>query len=301
MAHRTGELIRVSVAAAGRALGCSGDLVTLRSRARADGTEAALVVTWDRAWPAGTPCWVDLAADDFGRAKTFYAGLFGWQLADWPLQAGRFVVCLQDGKVAAGIGSRPDPAMPAGWMTYLATADLTATASRITGAGGRLVEGPSDVADVGRVAVAADPAGAVFGLWQAGTHHGIDLAAEPGALTWNEQWSTSFAASTTFYRDVFGYAYQRGRDWYATASTDGRAVAGIGDMTQRGDRFPAGTAAHWVTCFAVADTDAALARVTSLGGTITAAPRNTPYGRLAHAADDQSAVFSLIQPESAQP
>jgi predicted enzyme related to lactoylglutathione lyase len=259
------------------------------------------VVTRDRAWPAGTPCWVDLAADDFGRAKAFYVGLFGWQLADWPLQAGRFVVCLQDGKVAAGIASRQDPAMPAAWMTYLATADLTATASRITEAGGRLVDGPSDVADVGRAAVAADPAGAVFGLWQAGTHHGIGLAAEPGALTWNEQWSRSFVASTAFYHDVFGYAYQTSRDSYATACTAGRPVAGIGDMTQRSDRFPAGTAAHWATSFAVADTDAAIARVTSLGGTITAAPRNTPYGRLTHATDDQSAAFSLIQPESAQP
>src|SRR5262249_13963925 len=131
----------------------------------------------------------ELAAEDFGRATAFYAALLGWQLDDWPPQAGRFVVCLAGGKVVAGIGSHVDPATPAGWMTYLATADLDRTAARITGAGGRVVNEPEDVGDFGRVAVAADPAGAMFGLWQAGTHPGITLASEPGAVAWNENWS----------------------------------------------------------------------------------------------------------------
>jgi predicted enzyme related to lactoylglutathione lyase len=253
------------------------------------------MVTRDHAWPTGTPCWVDLAADDFGRAKVFYAGLFGWQLVDWPLEPGRFVVCMRDGRVAAGIGSRQDPAMPAAWVTYLATADLDQVAAKITSAGGRVLEGPSDVEDVGRVAMAADPAGAVLGLWQAGTHHGISVASEPGAVTWSESWSHDFAGSKEFYQAVFGYTYSAERDSYATMRVDGRPVAGIGDMSRAGDRFPAGTPAHWATHFCVHDANAAAARVAELGGTVTAAARDTPYGRLARAADDQGSAFSVIQ------
>ena len=51
------------------------------------------------------------------------------------------------------------------WMTYLATADADATAAKIKGGGGQLVMEPMDVMDAGRMAVAVDPAGAVFGVW----------------------------------------------------------------------------------------------------------------------------------------
>ena len=45
---------------------------------------------------------------------------------------------------------------------------------------------PFDVFDAGRMTVAQDPTGAVFGIWQAGEHHGAELANEPGSVTWNE-------------------------------------------------------------------------------------------------------------------
>jgi len=39
---------------------------------------------------------------------------------------------------------------------------------------------PFDVFDSGRMTIAADPAGAIFGLWQARTHIGSQLRGEPG-------------------------------------------------------------------------------------------------------------------------
>ena len=35
------------------------------------------MATRDTAWPAGTPCWIDLAVDDIMRASNFYTSLFG--------------------------------------------------------------------------------------------------------------------------------------------------------------------------------------------------------------------------------
>ena len=93
------------------------------------------------------------------------------------------------------------------WMTYLATSDADATAAKIKHAGGELVMEAMDVMDVGRMAVAIDPAGAVFGLWQAHTFPGAQVVNEPGAMCWNEQMSRDFEGSKAFYAAVFDYEY----------------------------------------------------------------------------------------------
>ncbi len=33
-------------------------------------------------WPAGTPCWVDLATPDLAAAREFYGALLGWSFVD---------------------------------------------------------------------------------------------------------------------------------------------------------------------------------------------------------------------------
>ncbi|WP_249359626.1 hypothetical protein [Nocardia cyriacigeorgica] len=53
--------------------------------------------TRDKAWPEGTPCWVDCQVDDVARARTFYADLFGWEIADSPQQAGGYLIALRNG------------------------------------------------------------------------------------------------------------------------------------------------------------------------------------------------------------
>ena len=93
------------------------------------------------------------------------------------------------------------------WTTYLATSDADATARKIKDAGGQVIVEPADVMDVGRMAVAVDPAGAVFGLWQARAFPGAQIVNEPGAMCWNEQMSNDFEGSKSFYAAVFGYEY----------------------------------------------------------------------------------------------
>ena len=52
---------------------------------------------------------------------------------------------------------------------------------------------------------------------------------------------------------------------------------------------------HWHVYFAVADADAAAAKVTELGGTVMVEPFDTPVGRIAVVSDPQGAVFSIIK------
>jgi predicted enzyme related to lactoylglutathione lyase len=151
-----------------------------------------------------------------------------------------------------------------------------------------------DVMDVGRMAVATDPAGAAFGIWQARAHTGAGVANEPGSLCWNENMSRDFDGNKAFYHAVFGYGYDDmsgGGFSYATLKLDDDIVGGIGGLPAD---VPADVPAHWSAYFAVADTDAALQTVTGLGGSVVRPAWDSPYGRMATISDDQGAAFSVI-------
>jgi len=238
---------------------------------------------------------VDLGVDDIARAVTFYEQLFGWDIQAGPPEAGGYRMCLKDGRPVAGIGPQQGPpGTPPTWTVYIASDDADETAGKIKAAGGQVLVAPMDVMDVGRMAVAADPAGAVFGVWQARSHTGMQVANEPGSVGWNENFSRDMDGNQAFYRAVFGYEYgdmSTPEFRYATLKLDGKEVGGIGAL---GNGPPPGVPAHWSTYFAVGDTDAAVATVTGAGGAVTREPWDSPYGRMAVVSDDQGAAFSLM-------
>ncbi len=259
------------------------------------------MVQRDTPWPAGTPCWVDLGTDDVARARAFYEALFGWDAQVGPPESGGYVMCQVGGRQVAGIGPKMGPAeAPTAWTTYLASDDADVTARKVASAGGQVLAEPFDVMDVGRMTVAADPGGAVFGVWQPRAHTGMQLANEPGAVCWNENMSRAFDANKAFYQSVFGYDYDdmSSDDFhYAAFKTSGDPLGGIGDL---GTAAPAETPAHWRTYFAVSDADEAVEVATKLGGHVVAPAWDTPYGRMAILADDQGAVFAIMSIPQAQ-
>lgn len=259
------------------------------------------MVTREAAWPAGTPCWVDLGVDDITKAGAFYAGVFGWDISHGGPEVGGYSMCLKNGRAVAGIGPKQGPpGTPSAWTVYLASTDVDETAAAVRQAGGQVLAEPMTVMAFGRMAIAADPGGAVFGVWQAGEHTGFDLADEPGAVAWNENFSRDFDGNKVFYHAVFGYEYGDipGMEFrYATVKLDGTEVGGIGEL---GPSFPADVPAHWSTYFAVPDTDAAVTTVTSTGGGVRREPWDTPYGRMAVVHDNQGAVFSLLAMRAAR-
>ena len=253
------------------------------------------MVTRDTAWPEGTPCWVDLGVSDIPKAIAFYSRLFGWDIPQGPAEVGGYSVASLDGRDTAGIGPKTGPAeAPSMWTTYLASADADATAQKVAKAGGALLMEPMDVMEFGRMAVATDITGAVFGIWQGRAQTGFGLANAPGAVTWNEHFSRDFEGAKAFYAAVFGYEYgdmSSDSFTYATLLLPGHEVGGIG-------AYPAGTPdsvpSAWSTYFATADTDASVAAAVKAGGTVLREAADSPYGRAATVADDQGAAFSLI-------
>jgi hypothetical protein len=143
--------------------------------------------------------------------------------------------------------------------------------------------------------VAADVTGAVFGLWQARSHTGVQAANVPGAFTWSEHMSRDFEGAKAFYAAVFGYEYgdMSGPGFsYATLLINGQqVVGGIGALPEdAGEAHPA----YWSVYFGTADTDKSVDLVTGNGGRVVRPAADSPYGRMAVVADQHGAVFSLI-------
>jgi predicted enzyme related to lactoylglutathione lyase len=248
------------------------------------------MVTRDTPWPAGTPCWIDLAVNDVDKASGFYERLFGWDIQAGSPEVGGYAICLKDGRAVAGISPLQDPGgTPSSWTTYLASDNADETVAKVQAAGGKVLLEPLDVMDVSRIAVAEDPAGAVFGIWQARAQIGIGLANEPGSLAWSDNSSPDFERSRAFYHSVFGYDYIH-------PSFDGfrLAIAGRGDgpvsiITEA----EAGRRAQWSTVFRVEDPDKAVADTSHLDGQVIVPRFDTPYGSGAVLRDNQGAVFAV--------
>lgn len=252
-------------------------------------------------WPNGVPCWADVMATDVRASGAFYTAVFGWQVPEPEEQWGGYVTAEADGQLVAGIGPVQEGA-PAAWTLYLATDDVAGLVEKAPDHGGTVIGPVMDVGDMGRMAIVADPSGAVFGLWQAGTMIGASRVNEPGSLVWEDLQSTDPDAARSFYASLFGYEYQpldmAGPD-YATFKlpTEPHVLGGMGSPMGG----PEGMPSSWLVYFQVADTDAAASAAQAAGGSVLAPPFDTQFGRMACLADPDGAVFMVMTTDPSQP
>jgi predicted enzyme related to lactoylglutathione lyase len=267
----------------------------------------------------GVPCWVDTSQPDPGAALGFYTGLFGWEFENvLPAEApGQYFIGRLHGGDVAAVGSIPE-SMPqlAMWNTYIWVESADETAAKVRDAGGSVVMEPFDIMDFGRMAVFADPEGAVFCVWQAKEHRGARVVNEHGSLNFNGLNTRDVDAAKSFYGSVFGWttlALSAGEMW---------TLPGYGDHLERdnpglrkqmaemggpvgfedvvasinpiGDDQPH-TPPHWSVTFGVDDAHAAAAKATELGGTVVVPPLDVPWSRLTVIRDPQGATLIASQ------
>ena len=268
-------------------------------------------------YPAGVPCWVDLAQDDPEAAAAFYSGLFGWDVEDGmpPDAPGHYFTATIGGRLVAGVGSRPDALPPGtGWTTYVWVDDADAAVARARELGGSVVMPAMDVFDAGRMALLADPEGATFGVWQAARHRGAQAVNEPGTWNFSGLHSGDPEAALAFYGGLFGWeggppdvdsggAALLRRPGYGEhletlqpgivqGMRDMGAPAGFADAVGWIVPLEDGAEPHWDVTFAVADADAAAATAADLGGTVLVPPTDMPWVRMTVIRDPQGAVVT---------
>jgi hypothetical protein len=261
-------------------------------------------------YPVGVPCWVDIASPDPRDAARFYGGLFGWEIEQ---RDGYRVARRHDGDVA-GIGS-PVPDQPAAWNMYVRVDSAAEVAAKVVAAGGTVVREPDTVPGLGRVAVCADPAGAVFRVLEPAGVTGAQRVNEPGTWNFNELNTEDFEGAAAFYGTVLGW--ETSPMEFAGESFTMWRRPGYGDFLEtidpgirrRHQEFGAppgftdavawmqqpvgGDRPYWSVTFAVDDADAVAERAERLGGTVVMPPFDAGPSRIAVVRDPHGASFTI--------
>jgi predicted enzyme related to lactoylglutathione lyase len=267
-------------------------------------------------YPPGVPCWVDTTQPSPDAAARFYGRVFGWEFEDRSTAGSPdpYLVAKLDGLDVAGVGSQTQAGAPSSWATYIAVEGADAVAAAASVAGGHVIGGPFDIPDAGRMAVLADPTGAVFCLWQAREHHGAQLVNAAGSWNWSDLHTSDPERAAAFYGALFGWQTRSVDFGGGTTATMwtlpgyGRALEAL-DPDIRNRHAEAGVPegftdavawllhddgpAHWHVTFSVDDTDAVVDRAAQLGGTVVTPPFDAGPTRVATLSDPAGATFSV--------
>lgn len=249
----------------------------------------------------GAPNWIDLGTPDIEGAASFYRALFGWDFRSAGPQAGGYGFFQLGGRTAAGGMQTTEEQGPPSWTVSFQTPDVDATAKAAEQAGGSTPMPPMDVMDAGRMALVADTAGAVFGLWQPARVKGLDIAGDPGSLCWVELYTTDVPKAAAFYGTVLGLEtsvvpFPGGE--YTCVNPSGTGDDGMfGGVIDVADD-PTGTEStpYWLPYFEVADTDATVATAQERGGEVRMPATDMEgVGRMAKLTDPYGARFAVIK------
>jgi uncharacterized protein len=255
--------------------------------------------------PVGSPCWVDLWTSDTESSRKFYAELFGWEAQEPSAEFGGYFMFTRNGvPVAGGMGDMGEVRANNSWKVYLASDDAAKTVETAEAAGAQVGAPPMVIADLGTQAVLVDPTGATVGVWEPRSFPGFTVLAEHGAPGWFELLTRDYKTAVDFYRSVFHWDTKVVSDTDSFRYTIMQEPGGDGMLAGIMDAsgfLAEDCPATWSVYFGVDDADAAVARVVELGGSIVRAPEDTPYGRLAAAADPTGAQFKLVAPNEAMP
>ena len=248
----------------------------------------------------GTFSWVDLATTDAEAAKSFYSELFGWETQDEDAGGGAvYTLCRLGGDRVCGIygmtGGMRAMGVPPNWTSYVTVEDAGAAAEQVDALGGGVISGPFDAHTAGRMAIAKDPQGAVFALWQPLERIGAERVNDVGCLCMNDLATTDVDAARAFYESLFGW----------TTETVGERPDSIplalgynGDsMNASFSRAEEGVPAHWLAYFTVEDVASTLERTRELDGGDLVGPLEMFEGTIGIARDPQGAAFGLFAGE----
>ncbi len=252
-----------------------------------------------KGFTAGAPCWVSLMARDLDAATGFYGPLLGWRFEPGPERLGPYLRVFSGHSEVAGIGEVARRwELAVSWTTYFGTENADKTADAIRERGGTVGVGPLEF-DAGRLALAADPAGASFGLWE-GVRRPGHRRLPAGSPVWIQLRTRDAFASAIFYGGVFGWD-NAGQDRYeivwehdrVVLRVDGEATAALSGGGTEAAADPR-IRPRWHVYFSVDDVDATVEEAVKLGGEITGEPENSAYGRIAGLRDPEGGLFSLI-------
>jgi len=247
--------------------------------------------------PNGRFCWGELLTTDPDAAADFYSAVIGWGTREWEGSETPYSVWM-NGEMPVGGFMRLPPEVaatgaPPHWLEYISTPDAEACALKAENRGGNLLN-LFDIPDVGRMAIIADPQGAVITAYQpSDATPGHDGPASIGEFSWHELATTDADAAWAFYSEVFGWEAAERMDMgdMGFYQTFGRGARPLGGIFNGPPEMPA---VGWLLYVRVEDVNAAVESVKAAGGRILNGPMEVPGGdAIAQCMDPPGGAFAV--------
>ncbi len=243
--------------------------------------------------------WYELMTTDRAAAEAFYAKVVGWGTEDASMPGMAYTLFTVGGVSVGGVMGLPEYAkqtgVKPGWIGYVEVDDVDAAAARVKRLGGTVHIPPTDIPNISRFSVVADPQMATLVLvkWlRPRREHSPEFGA-PGRVRWHELFAADGEKVFAFYSELFGWQ-KAGPDNDATDTYLPFSVAGrtIGGMFTKPPTVPV---PFWLYYFDVGDIDAAAKRVKADGGEIIDGPTEVSDGSwIAECMDPQGVMFALV-------
>ena len=257
---------------------------------------------------AGDFIWYELMTPDPAASKQFYDAVVGWNIDEHSAMPGGDteyrMINRSDGGTAGGVltlspemqshGARPT------WLGYVNVEDVDRTVAEVERRGGRALMPASDIPNVGRIAMIADPQGAPIYVMKPippandpNATSDVFSPREIGHCAWNELVTSDLEAAKKFYTELFGWTL--GGTMPMGEMGDYQFIEQNGTMI--GAMFaPQGRPPAWRFCFRVENLEKSIEAVKSGGGEILFGPTEVPGGgRIIQANDPQGAFFMVIE------
>ncbi len=248
--------------------------------------------------PTGRFVWFEYISKDLDKAQGFYGELFGWKTQPMPMPGGtgNYTMIVADGQTIGGFMPPPQGApQHSHWLSHLQVTSAAETAAKVKANGGRIAMEPVKMGDFGTYAVALDPSGAAFALWQPGKPEGDgNFKGKPNTWCWNELMTDSVDKCLAFYKAIGGFtvtSMPMPKGEYHVLNHDNAPRAGVMKSPMPG------VPNHWLPYVQVASADQAVVKAKKLGATVHVEAQDIPnVGRFAILGDPLHASFGVLQP-----
>ena len=255
--------------------------------------------------PQGDYIWYELMTPDPEGSKAFYDAVVGWNIGKAEEAYNGYRMIGTDGGFAGGVlplnaemqqhGARPT------WLGYIHVTDVDQSIKSIEQAGGKALMPATDIPNVGRIAMVADPQGAPFYVMKPIPPEGrenepstVFSPGKDGRCSWNELSTSDAVAARRFYGEQFGWTSDEFMDMgdhgeYRFFDHHGVRLGAVSGMMNQ-DQHP-----HWRYYFRVPSVSKAKETAEAKGGKVVMGPMEVPGGdHIIIGFDPQGAEFALV-------
>ncbi len=243
--------------------------------------------------------WHEFLAKDEKKAIAFYTDVAGWTTQPFP-GGHDYTMWVGSQGPLGGVMRLPEEAekmgTPPNWMGHVQVENVDAAAAKVISLGGKVLKEPTDIPEVGRFSIIADPQGAVISIFKPNSPMTLHDASKTGEICWNELLTSDSTAAFSFHSQIFGWKILQEMDMGPMGTY---RIFGVGDKQLGGMMtVPKGTPMPpmWFYYIETPSLDSALGRAKADGATLMNGPMDVPGGgRIAQLMDPQGAAFALHQ------